>query len=139
MKWILELEEYQIMFYYRPGKLNVVADVLSRVSEPVAQEITWYERKKSLEQFKVKNTKLMTSRLELYDGEGEENESEEIVILWISACEEIDMVEFVADQENDETVRACPDPEMSKEGSSSAPTSDCKCCQDVMRVVGIWE
>ena len=106
MKWILELEEYQIMFYYRPGKLNVVADVLSRVSEPVAQEITWNERKKSLEQFKVKNTKLMTSRLELYDGEGEENESEEIVILWISACEEIDMVEFVADQENDETVRA---------------------------------
>ena len=106
MKWILELEEYQIMFYYRPGKLNVVADVLSRISEPIAQEITWYERKKSLEQLKAENAMATTSRLKLYDGNEEENESEEIVILWISAGEETNVSEFVIDQENDETVKA---------------------------------
>jgi len=31
LKWILELEEYNASYFYRPGKLNVQADILSRV------------------------------------------------------------------------------------------------------------
>ena len=48
LKWILELEEYNITYYYRPGKLNVPADIMSRIDEPDDEPIDWYVRKKSL-------------------------------------------------------------------------------------------
>ena len=32
-KWIMELEEFNPTYYYRPGKYNVLADVLSRAYE----------------------------------------------------------------------------------------------------------
>ena len=47
LKWILELDKYNITFNYRPGKFNFPADVLSRAYKPV-EALTWYGRNKSV-------------------------------------------------------------------------------------------
>ena len=70
LKWILELEEYNITYYYRPGKLNVPADIMSRIDEPDDEPIDWYVRKKSLWQLEKeleKAKKNSTNRLEASD------------------------------------------------------------------------
>ena len=57
-KWILELEEYNATYFYRPGKINVVADVLSRVAEKVEDEkLAWYERSKPINQLESEQAK----------------------------------------------------------------------------------
>ena len=69
LKWILELEEYNITYHYRPGKLNVPADIMSRIDEPDDEPIDWYVRKKSLWQLEkeLEKTKNSTNRLEASD------------------------------------------------------------------------
>ena len=64
LKWILELEEYDATYYYRPGSLNVQADVLSRVSEKWEDEvaISWYMRNKSIDQLKREQLKTLTDK-----------------------------------------------------------------------------
>ncbi len=57
-KWILELEEYNATYYYRPGKINIVPDVLSRVAEKVEDEkLSWYEREKPIVQLESEQAK----------------------------------------------------------------------------------
>ena len=47
LKWIMELEEYDITYHYRPGSENIQADVLSRIHEKVEDEtLDWYVEKK---------------------------------------------------------------------------------------------
>ena len=49
LKWIMELEEYDITYHYRPGSENIQDDVLSRIHEKVEDEILdWYVRKKTV-------------------------------------------------------------------------------------------
>jgi len=58
LKWILELEEYNATYFYRPGKRNVPAEVLSRISEPMEVEpINWYVRGKSLAKLEAEQNK----------------------------------------------------------------------------------
>ncbi len=56
LKWILELEEYNVTYYYRPGKFNVPADVLSRLDEPDHEPQSWYARKKSVEKLEAEHS-----------------------------------------------------------------------------------
>ena len=48
IKWILELEEFNATYHFRPGKFNIPADALSRVYEE-EETLSWYERSKPLD------------------------------------------------------------------------------------------
>ena len=74
LKWILELEEYDIAFRHRPGKLNVIADVLSRIDEPPDEPIEWYHRNKSISHLKEEIAKTMTVNGGMFDESDEEEE-----------------------------------------------------------------
>jgi len=78
LKWILELEEYNITFYYRPGKFNVPADVLSRAYEP-DQVLTWYERRKSIAALRAEQDAMLNSLQMASKSDSEEEETVAVV------------------------------------------------------------
>ena len=79
LKWILELEEYDATYFYRPGKLNVEADVLSRVAEKVEDEVEvpldWYARKKPVEQLKREQREVLEAKPVLTSNSDSEEET----------------------------------------------------------------
>ncbi len=77
LKWILE--EYDATYFYRPGKLNVEADVLSRVAEKVEDEVEvpldWYARKKPVEQLKREQREVLEAKPVLTSNSDSEEET----------------------------------------------------------------
>jgi len=77
LKWILELEEYNASYFYRPGKRNVPADVLSRLSEPMEVEsINWYTRVKSVATLEAEQIKARQETSGMLVGSDDEDELE---------------------------------------------------------------
>lgn len=95
LKWILELEEYDATYFYRPGKLNVEADVLSRVAEKVEDEVEvpldWYARKKPVEQLKREQREVLEAKPVLTSNSDSE---EETTVMAIHPAIEPDVQQF---------------------------------------------
>jgi hypothetical protein len=89
LKWILELEEYNATYFYRPGKLNVEADVLSRVAEKAEDEtdvpLEWYARKKSVEKLKKEQKDVLEAKPKRASNSDSEDE---IAVLAVEASDE---------------------------------------------------
>ncbi len=95
LKWILELEEYNASYFYRPGKLNVQADILSRIAEGPDDDtpIQWYPRCKPVSVLEAEQAKLLTDRPVLY---GNSDEDEETVL----ALSEFDERQYSIEPDN---------------------------------------
>ena len=75
LKWILELEEYNIKYFYRPGKYNVPADVLSRLNEKDDEPIDWYTRRKSLIKLKSEQNRTVKDTSKMLESSDDEFDS----------------------------------------------------------------
>ena len=83
LKWILELEEYNATYFYRPGNLNIQADVLSRAEERVEDEspLTWYPRNKSLFQLESEQDKILKEKPKLSTNSDSEEEVQKVLAI----------------------------------------------------------
>lgn len=83
LKWILELEEYDITYHYRPGKHNVPADVLSRASEVDSMKIGWWYERQKQPANPHQPIREWTAKSDSEDDEVSEESSEQMAVMTI--------------------------------------------------------
>ena len=101
LKWILELEEYNIQYFYRPGKFNVPADILSRLDEKAEDEqMNWYQRSKSLVQLKEEQWKTHVNTQRMLEASDDET-YETVVAISGMVQEEVGKMDLIRAQKTD--------------------------------------